>query len=109
MDAHRPLAVARGKGTTLNQNIMSGVYLLHFSEPYKHARHYIGWANQIEARLDHHNNGTGARLTQVVRAVGIDLILAKVWEGESKTFERSLKNKKHSSRFCPICQQLKKG
>jgi hypothetical protein len=27
------------------------VYLLHFSRPYKHARHYTGWAVNVKRRL----------------------------------------------------------
>ena len=79
------------------------VYLLHFSKPYKHARHYIGWAKHLYERLDHHRNGTGARLTQVVTEAGIDLELARTWEGKDRTFERRLKNQKKAGEFCPIC------
>ena len=27
------------------------VYLMHFSEPFGHARHYIGWAEDLQRRL----------------------------------------------------------
>ena len=27
------------------------VYLLHFAAPYKHARHYVGWTQDLRARL----------------------------------------------------------
>lgn len=82
---------------------MTGVYLLHFSTPYKHAKHYIGWANKIDARINHHKHGTGARLCAVVVNAGIELITARVWEGKGKDFERKLKNQKKTSEFCPIC------
>jgi hypothetical protein len=38
------------------------VYLLHFSEPYQHARHYTGWTHDLDARLQLHRAGRGARL-----------------------------------------------
>ena len=27
------------------------VYLIHFDTPYKHARHYTGWASDLERRV----------------------------------------------------------
>ena len=40
------------------------VYLLHFDQPYKHARHYVGWtARNVRCRLAEHAAGRGARLT----------------------------------------------
>lgn len=85
------------------------VYLLHFSRPYKHAKHYIGWAKRLEERIAHHRNGTGARLTQVVASAGIDLLLARTWKDKGKDFERKLKNCKKASEFCPICSGEKAG
>ena len=41
------------------------VYLLHFAPPYKHARHYLGSTDDLDARLAAHRSGRGARLTQV--------------------------------------------
>ena len=51
---------------------METVYLLHFSSPYKRARHYLGWTmHDLEFRLAHHANGTGAGLTRAAAAAGI--------------------------------------
>jgi len=47
------------------------VYLLHFSEAYKHARHYMGYASDLEERLSRHRSGQGARLLSVLKASGI--------------------------------------
>jgi predicted GIY-YIG superfamily endonuclease len=82
---------------------MTGVYLIHFSTPYKHAKHYIGWAKKIDARISHHKHGTGARLCAVVVDSGAELITARVWEGKDKSFERKLKNQHKPQDFCPIC------
>lgn len=33
-----------------------GLYLLHFAPPYKHARHYLGYADDIAARVRTHRH-----------------------------------------------------
>jgi predicted GIY-YIG superfamily endonuclease len=82
---------------------MKGVYLLHLSPAYKHARHYIGFAYRISTRLAAHRNGTGARLCQVAVEAGSELIKARVWEDKDRTFERRLKNQHNASLLCPYC------
>ena len=79
------------------------VYVLHFTQPLKHAHHYVGWSKDLNARLAHHKAGTGARLMQVVGAAGIEWTLARVWPGETRTFERTLKNTHRVARYCPVC------
>ena len=37
-------------------------YLLHFDPPYKHARHYVGYTEHLDVRVEQHRNGTGANL-----------------------------------------------
>lgn len=78
------------------------IYLIHFDEPYKHARHYIGWARDLDARLEHHRNGTGARLLQVLKQNGIGWQLARTWPG-TRDQERRLKNRGSAARVCPLC------
>jgi predicted GIY-YIG superfamily endonuclease len=78
------------------------VYLLHFSRPYKHARHYIGWADNLAARLALHETGQGARLLAVARAAGITWQLARTWPGD-RFRERQIKTQGGASRHCPMC------
>ena len=78
------------------------MYLLHFDRPYKHARHYLGWASDLEARLAAHSAGHGARLLEVIRDAGISWTLARTWSG-TRTRERQLKNQGGASRRCPHC------
>ena len=78
------------------------VYLLHFDQPYRHARHYLGWALDLAARLAEHARGQGARLLAVVRDAGIGWTLARTWPG-TRTRERQLKNQGGASRRCPLC------
>lgn len=78
------------------------VYLLHFERPYKHARHYRGYTDDLTARLAAHANGSGARLMAVIHAAGIGFTLARTWPG-TRTRERQLKNQGGAARMCPIC------
>jgi predicted GIY-YIG superfamily endonuclease len=81
------------------------VYLLHFSEPIKHARHYLGYTRvSVYDRLIEHNAGRGARLTQVAVSMGIELHLARIWPGADRKFERRLKNRNNAPKLCPICR-----
>lgn len=78
------------------------VYLIHFDEPYKHAKHYLGWTTDLNARLVAHANGTGARLMEVVTEAGISWRLARTWTG-TRGRERQIKRQGGSSRRCPLC------
>jgi predicted GIY-YIG superfamily endonuclease len=78
------------------------VYLLHFDQPYRHARHYIGWTLDLAARLAEHARGQGARLLAVVRDAGIGWRLARTWPG-TRARERQLKRQGGASRRCPCC------
>jgi predicted GIY-YIG superfamily endonuclease len=78
------------------------VYLLHFNEPYHHARHYLGSADDLDERIRQHQAGTGARLTQVIREHDIGFTLARTWEG-GRNEERKLKRRHNSPKLCPLC------
>ena len=79
------------------------MYLLHFITPYKHARHYLGCADDVSARLAQHRHGTGARLTQVVLEHGGSWAIARTWRG-GRTLERKLKAWHSGVKLCPICR-----
>jgi predicted GIY-YIG superfamily endonuclease len=78
------------------------IYMLHFDQPYKHARHYVGWTDDLFDRLDHHANGTGARLVAVIWHAGIGFTLVRICEGTRRT-ERAIKNAGGAVRYCPAC------
>jgi predicted GIY-YIG superfamily endonuclease len=80
----------------------STVYLLHFSRPLHHARHYLGSTSDLDQRLNEHRSGQGARLLEVITDLGISFELARTWEGDRKP-ERRLKNRHNAPRLCPIC------
>lgn len=84
-----------------------GVYLLHFASPISPdspCQHYIGYADNIKARLHKHKYHPDARLLQVAKARGIAFMLAAQWLGGSRKLERQLKNRHNAPRICPICR-----
>jgi len=84
---------------------MGIVYLLHFSRPHRHARHYMGWTgNGLSARLERHRAGNGARLIEVIINDGNSFCLSRIWPNVDRTFERRLKNGHNSPLLCPICK-----
>jgi hypothetical protein len=78
------------------------LYLLHIEPPYKHAKHYLGYSEDLPARLRAHAAGNGARLIAVATAAGCEWQLARVWIGDRR-LERS-KKKCGKTRSCPICR-----
>jgi predicted GIY-YIG superfamily endonuclease len=54
------------------------VYLLHFERSYRHARHYIGFTQNLEQRLAEHRAGRGSALVAAAIADGIDFQLAAI-------------------------------
>lgn len=86
------------------------VYLLCFHQHYKHARHYIGFCKEggLDARIEKHRKGSGARLMEVITKAGIGFDVARVWSDGDRTFERKLKNMKNAKRLCPFCNNKPK-
>jgi len=78
------------------------IYMLHFSGPFGHARHYVGWARHLEARLAHHGTNGGARLMWHVRQAGLTWVLARSRPG-TRDDERKIKNAGGATRYCPVC------
>lgn len=82
------------------------VYLIHLSEPYKHARHYIGFVDGddlVEERLIKHKRGIGSKFLRAVNNAGIGYVIARLWPGYTRVQERQLKNRKKAWELCPIC------
>jgi hypothetical protein len=54
--------------------------------------------------MQHHANGTGARLMQVVTGAGIGFTVARTWPDGDRGKERRLKRSGGASRYCPLCR-----
>ena len=80
------------------------IYIIHFDEPYFHARHYVGFCAQggLEARLARHRQGHGSRLMRAIELACIGWTVVLTATGDRR-FERSIKRAKNTARFCPIC------
>jgi predicted GIY-YIG superfamily endonuclease len=92
---------------------MQGCYLLHFIPRFKHAGHYLGYADDIGRRVYEHEFGkSGVRLITAAVAAGVQLHLVRTWEGGDRTLERQLKGRakgsSHLPRLCPICKEEKR-
>lgn len=68
---------------------------------------YLGYAEDLEARIERHRKGSGARLVAVFVENWIGFTIARTWPGDRKE-ERRINNLKNSPRLCPICRQSKK-
>lgn len=85
---------------------MSVVYLLHFETPIggpRHfARHYLGTALDLDARLAEHRAGIAAAITAHCVSIGVSFVVARTWPG-GRRLERRLKRQKKGPRLCPLC------
>jgi predicted GIY-YIG superfamily endonuclease len=93
---------------------VKGVYLLHFEPRYRHAGHYLGYADDVLRRVHEHRTGvSGVKLTESATAAGCVMMLVRVWKEKSRKFERSLKGYRNAgrtgslARICPACIELR--
>lgn len=85
---------------------MGFVYVLHFNEPYAHARHYVGCTRDIRGRLITHAQGRGANLIRVILDAGVGFRLGAMGCTNVRTLrkiERQVKDWKGPAAFCSIC------
>lgn len=91
---------------------MYHVYLLHFHQRFKHARHYTGSTNNLRRRMGEHRRGKPLRASSLMVAVhnaGITWEVARTWdfptETEALDFEFRLKKRMRKlSQYCPCCR-----
>lgn len=86
------------------------VYLIHMDAKLHHAQHYLGFVKRssYRARLNHHQNGSGARMLNAVNQHNIPYGVVRTWPEGDRTLERRLKNQKNAPHLCPICSFVKK-
>lgn len=80
------------------------VYILHFDQPYYHARHYVGWSGNVIERVNSHLIGRGSKLVNAVVKSGIDFQIAATFDG-TRADERRIKKMKNTKRYCPLCKE----
>lgn len=99
---------------------MGVLYVLCFDEPVSHATHYLGYADNLDARLREHRAGRGSRLTAAAVARGISwevyVVLDPATEADEARYKkRSVRKASPAMRksghkrggavnvFCPVC------
>jgi hypothetical protein len=80
------------------------VYLLHLDAPLKHARHYLGFSEDIQERVRRHRSGRGATFMRAIAKEGISWHVSRIWDGD-RELERILKIQHNASHLCPTCIQ----
>jgi predicted GIY-YIG superfamily endonuclease len=99
--------------------VQSMIYILHFDRPLHAAGHYVGSTRKLAKRLADHAKGRGARLTAVLKELGIEWRLGGLMMAEESLFanmkepcgetmkqkERRLKRQHNGRRFCQICNE----
>jgi len=88
---------------------MPDLFLLHFEQPYHHARHYLGYAVGV---------GRGSRyaaaivngfaigpheLVMAAQGAGITMQVADVLVGEGRATQRRMRASHNLSRYCRLC------
>ncbi len=83
---------------------MGLIYLLHFERSYHHARHYLGYTEDLEARVAAHRAGRGSPLVAAAIRDGIDFEVAATWPGDRHPERRLHRYRNSPRRLCPICR-----
>lgn len=81
--------------------------MLHFEPAYHYAPPYIGWAPDVDARLER-LSGAGSPLVRAAVAAGVRVDVAPTIPG-SRNLERRLKRWRKAGQFCPSCRAARGG
>ncbi len=57
--------------SAISQGEPGTIYLIHLHRPCRHARHYLGWAADVQRRLAEHRAGCGSPLLRAAAAADI--------------------------------------
>lgn len=89
---------------------MMHLYIIHFAEPFHHARHYVGITSQsLKTRLKKHRNKDGSRITRAAVQAGIKLesihLIGEYNDREeARAAEIKLKSRHQGTMMCPKCR-----
>jgi len=86
------------------------VYLIHcdvplgdLNNPRGRAQHYLGYTDDLEARLEAHRSGNGSAIMAAVADAHTPWRVVRTWEG-GRNLERRLKCQHNAPRLCPLCK-----
>ena len=82
----------------------TAVYLVHYQRSRAHFRHAVRRIEAPAAAIRTLYRHIDALPTDpLAQGRGIGLVLVRTWKGQGEAWERRLKNQKHHSRLCPVC------
>jgi hypothetical protein len=82
----------------------TAVYLVHYQRPRKHYRHAVRVVQAPVAvirKLYRHLHEFS--IDALAQRDGIGFLHVRTWMDRGAAFEKKLKNQKHHSRLCPVC------
>lgn len=82
------------------------IYVLHFTDPLHHAKHYVGCTRNLRQRLETHADGYGSHLTRALYEKQIEFELGTLYvtnKANMRKIERFIKKMANGPRFCQIC------
>lgn len=86
------------------------VYIIQFDKKLAgRAGYYVGWTRNestLQHRIDHHRQGTGAKITAAASQCGIKMNVVAIIPDGDRTIERMIKNQKNHRR---IIEQIAKS
>ena len=82
------------------------VYLIHLDTPLKHAKHYLGFSEAVQERLQQHRSGRGSAFMRAIAKERTGWHISRMWDGD-RELERMLKDQHNAARLCPTCIQAR--
>ena len=73
------------------------------------AGHYLGWADDVDARMAEHRARRGARILAACVERGIAFDVVRTWADVDRAFERRIKRQHNAWRLCPRCAGRRGG
>jgi predicted GIY-YIG superfamily endonuclease len=79
------------------------LYLLHFDPPYRHARHYLGYTEDLVTRFALHLKGRGSPLVKAAVQNKSRITLVRIWAGDGNAEQEIKRVVGSRGRLCPVC------
>lgn len=84
------------------------IFLLHFTKPYHHCRHYLGCSKMDYNQWIISQVSAGGGVLPAAYEAGVGLELAYEWPDGDMRLMRMIKRQNNAARYCPICKEEKR-
>ncbi len=85
------------------------LYLLHFDPPYRHAKHYLGYTEDLANRFSLHLRGRGSPLVKAAVNSGSTIVLVRIWPHDGNAEQEIKRVVGSRARLCPLCNPSAKS